>query len=263
MESAMQFLRLSVCLALTAAAPAAAHSRVSVNLGFGRGSRGGHFQGGFARSAFRHTGFGHRGFGHGGFRHGGFGYGGFGGFYLAAPLYLAGGYIPTIYSYPYYAPTTFGGGYLSPYAGFNGPTVQRERFVYIERAAPPAPAPQDRYEAEPLPRDRDFYLERRDPPAGILEVVRRELRVDAAEPGSYLVRWARPEAQIAKMELQSLDAAGHVLHGRFFEKAPFRGLLDVPKAPTVVTVTLSYRSGASASVKLPVAEFRAIERQPR
>lgn len=105
-----------------------------------------------------------------------------------------------------------------------------------------------------------FYLDLRPEtrPESLVDSARRQLRVEPAEPGVFLVRWTGPAEGLALVEFQAVGAAGEVLGSRVVKEAPFRGLLRVPEKSTAVLVTLEQRDGSSASIKLPVADFRAL-----
>ena len=48
------------------------------------------------------------------------------------------------------------------------------------------------------------------------------------------------------------------LGAKSVREAPFRGLLRVPEKTAAVVVSIEMKNGSSASVKLPVAEFKAL-----
>jgi hypothetical protein len=105
-----------------------------------------------------------------------------------------------------------------------------------------------------------FYLERKlEPsPTSLVDAVRSQLRAETAEPGTYLVRWNGSRDGVSLVEFQSIDALGQVLGAKSVREAPSRGLLRVPEKTAAVVVSVEMKNGSSASVKLPLAEFKAL-----
>ena len=106
-----------------------------------------------------------------------------------------------------------------------------------------------------------FYLDRAPAlrPVSLVDLAREQIRVELAEPGMYFVRWTGPTEGLMLVEFQSVDGAGQVLASRLIKEAPFRGLLRVPEKTAAVLISVEQKSGAGASVKLPLAEFKALE----
>jgi hypothetical protein len=184
---------------------------------------------------------------------GGYGYGPFNPF--------AAGYG---YGYPVLNSGYLNGGYYSPYTAPASITRQ----VVVVR--PPAPDPFAEDSDAPRARrwssdDSRFYLE---PPSAprpeavkpksAIETITSQLQVEQAEPGTFLVRWTGDASEVAWLDLQAVDGARQVLATRSLQEAPFKGLLSLPSSTAAVVLSVEYRSGRSISVKLPVAEFRAL-----
>jgi hypothetical protein len=239
--------------------------RFNVNLGYGRyHSR----YGGYWGSHYPYFG--------GGFYSPGYVYGGFPFSYVGFgfPYYTGG------LGFPYYAGVGvpfngwFGGYGLYPnvrdYYPAEPAVVQLPpRVIYLDREN------DDRYylsrrDDERFRRDGGrYYLDGRSRPAedrpdqapvSPLDAARAQLRVEAAEPGLYLVRWTGRPENVTAVDLQSVDERGQVLGSRLLTEAPFRGLLRVPEKTATVVVSVEQKGGASATLKLPLAEFKAMDR---
>lgn len=176
------------------------------------------------------------------------------------------------YYYPVASPTLISPYLLGSYFGYWG----YPNYAYAQQSVPavvdasqvivnaPAAAPGRLQEVPPPGADR-YYLDRRpaqEPPArplSLLDLARTQIRVELAEAGMYFVRWTGPAEELRMVEFQAVDETGQVLASRLLREAPFRGLLRVPEKTAAVLVTVEQKSGASASVKLPLAEFKALE----
>ena len=110
------------------------------------------------------------------------------------------------------------------------------------------------------PYTRSNYRSGLEPPGtlseALLDLVSRQLVVERSEGENYVVRWAGPTEDLAGVEVTSVDAQNKVLGSRSLKELPLRGSLRVPRQAAAVVVTLSYRDGTSATVRVPVERFR-------
>jgi hypothetical protein len=185
----------------------------------------------------------------------------YGGFYLGGWPYLAG--------YPFY--DGFGLGYVfGDFRGIYNPQLLLASGTVPVTGRTPAPgatAEERGFYLEQQRRDRD--VPGREPPtmgaaaepASLPDLLRRQLRVELAEAGVYLVRWVGPVGGLRTLEVRSVNEKDETLASRLLQDAPYRGLLRVPEGAAAVIVTLQAMDGASINLRLPVAEFKALGRE--
>jgi hypothetical protein len=182
---------------------------------------------------------------------------------FASPFY---GYYSPFYSYGY--PYDYGYGFGLNSFGYGSSIYHNVRALQqanapavVERVVvvPSQSAPPQNYERQPgfqpVPERRPEAPKR----VNLVDAARRQVRVESVEPGLYLVRWNGPTEDLASVEFQAVDGAGQSLGTRLLKEAPFRGLLRVPEKTKFVLVTLEEKDGSSASIKLPVSEFKALD----
>jgi hypothetical protein len=92
-------------------------------------------------------------------------------------------------------------------------------------------------------------------------MARRHLWVENAEPGVYLVRWQGDPTEIKSITFRALDAGGEARQTRTVSQAPFRTLLRVPQDASAVVVSIQNHDGGSVVIRLPIREFRSLERR--
>jgi hypothetical protein len=120
------------------------------------------------------------------------------------------------------------------------------------------------YYPEPPTRDREApekeTPERRavEEPASLPDMLRRQLRVESAEPGVYLVRWTGSVEGLRTLEVRSVNAKDETVASRLLQDAPHRGLLRVPDDAAAAVVTLQAKDGTAINLRLPLAEFKAL-----
>jgi hypothetical protein len=236
------------------------HGGSSFNFGIGFRNCGPFFKSGFHgyRSPFHCSPYAYGGYGSPYF--GGYSYPYFSSFSLGSP-YLGYPYLNS----PYVGSGYLGTPYISSLYGTPGPTVIQlpPRYVYIK---PSEEAGDRRDSLRPQEGDR-YYLDQRvreeadrvRATTSIVDLIRRQLRVTYLEPGSYLVRWTGPVDNLTALEFQAVDDKGKTLHSRTVKEAPYQAVLRVPEETAAVHVLIESKGGATAAVKLPVAEFKALQ----
>lgn len=212
---------------------------------------------------------------------------GYPGYTWGFPGYAWGGWSYPAYGYPVvgypwvntaWASPYFGSPWLGGLAGYGvlGPTLATRQWGYgyapavvdASQVIVNQPPPAGYLREVPAHPDHRFYLDQRPTaptptpaPASLVDLARAQIRVEEAEKGAYLVRWTGPPEDLALVEFQAVDATGQVLGSRLLREAPYRGLLRTPEKTAAVLITVEQKSGASATVKLPLAEFQALDRK--